>query len=221
MAPERWQLMPPRHIDWEMRPLSSAETSIRTLDAGRKELTIRHAELEGVTPEMLLWWFQHLEETMEWHGTMQSRYHVWHPIDHIHLSVERLSPDGSVGPGAKWHIVEALGGNLSFLLDEEPDVVRLDTGGITLQGRVLGQTLLRLEHTFTPTRSGARYETRMRVGLSAAFLSRVSRALLRRRFSDAKAEAWLKHNIEEVGNLPHFLPQLYESYTLKPSAVNS
>jgi hypothetical protein len=51
----------------------------------------------------------------------------------------------------------------------------------------------------------------MRVGLSSAFLRPISGALLRRRFSDAKAEAWLKHNVEEVGNLPHFLPKLHAS----------
>ncbi len=211
MTHERWQLLPPRSIDWKMRSVSDAETSVRPSDQGRKELMIWHEELEGVTPEMLLWWFQHLEETMEWHEAIVPRYHVWHPIDHIHFSVERRAPDGSVGPGTKWHIVEALGSNLDFLLDESPDVVRLDTGGITLEGRALGQTLLRLEHTFTPTPLGTRYETRMRVGLSSAFLRPISRALLRRLFSDAKAEAWLKHNVEEVGNLPHFLPKLYGS----------
>ena len=83
------------------------------------------------------------------------------------------------------------------------------TSGITLVGRALGQTLLRLEHSFTPTPLGTRYKTLMRVGLSSAFLRPISRALLQRRFSDAKAEAWLKHNIEEVGNLSHFLPKLY------------
>ena len=108
MTRQRWQLLPPRPIDWEMRSLSSAETSIRTMDDGRKELLIRHEELEAVTPEMLLWWFHHLEETMEWHGAIVPRYHVWHPIDHIQFSVERRAVDGSVGPGAKWHIVEAL-----------------------------------------------------------------------------------------------------------------
>jgi len=216
MAHEQWKLLPPRRIDWEMRPVSSAETSVRTLDDGRKELMIRHKELEVVSPEMLLWWFHHLEETMEWHGAVVPRYHVWHPIDHIHFSVERRAPDGSVGPGAKWHIVEAFGGNLDFLLDERPNVIRLDTGGITLEGRALGQTLLRLEHTFTPTPLGTLYETRMRVGLSSAFLRPISRALLQRRFSDAKAEAWLKHNIEEVGNLSHFLPKLYVNEAVSP-----
>jgi hypothetical protein len=216
MAHERWKLLPPRPFDWEMRAISSAETSVRTLDDGRKELTIRHEELHAVTPEMLFWWFQHLEETREWHGEEVPRYHVWHPIDHIHFSVEKRAPDGSVGPGAKWHIVEAFGGNLDYLLDERPDVIRLDTGGITLEGRAFGQTLLRLEHTFTPSPLGTRYETHMRVGLTSTFLRPISRALLRRRFSDAKAKAWLKHNIEEVGNLPHFLPKLYANEAIAP-----
>lgn len=29
-------------------------------------------------------------------------------------------------------------------------------------------------------------------------------------FSQTEGEAWLKHAIEEMGNLEHFLPQFYE-----------
>jgi hypothetical protein len=29
-------------------------------------------------------------------------------------------------------------------------------------------------------------------------------------FFDGKGQAWLKHNIEEMGNLENFLPELYE-----------
>ena len=29
-------------------------------------------------------------------------------------------------------------------------------------------------------------------------------------FPDGKGQAWLKHNIEEMGNLENFLPELYE-----------
>jgi len=211
MPHQQWQLLPPRRIDWAMRSLSSAETAVKTLDDGRLELTIRHAELEGVTPEMLVWWFRHLEETMDWHGAILPRYHVWHPIDHIQFAVVSRAQDGSVGPGARWHIVEALGADLNFLLDEVPEVVRLDTGGITLKGRALGQTLLRLQHDFSLSPGGTRYDTRMLLGLSSALLRPISRALLRQRFSEAKARAWLKHNIEEVGNLPYILPKLYAS----------
>ena len=53
MAATRWKPLPPRPINWEMKPLSSAETGVKTLADGRLELTIRHDVLKGVTPAML------------------------------------------------------------------------------------------------------------------------------------------------------------------------
>lgn len=63
--------------------------------------------------------------------------------------VQRLS-DGSVGAGAKFHIVEAFGGNPKHLLDSVLDVTRLDEGGIVLEVRRGGQTVARLQHEFLP-----------------------------------------------------------------------
>jgi len=205
---KRPELLPPRTIDWEMRPLSSAKTAIRTLDDGRLELTISHARLPGVTPAMLHWWFRTASETMEWKGKTCPRYHVWHPVDHISLTVVRRSPDGTVGPGSRFHIVEAFGGNPDFMVDQVVDVPRLDEGGISLEVRALGQPVMQLSHTFTPEGDGTRYDTRMLLG-ATGFLRPVAALMRRRRFPPEKARAWLKHNVEEVGNLPHFLPALY------------
>src|SRR6185369_15268054 len=104
-AMARWgrntAIPPPRPIPWTMKRVESAETEMRLLPDGRLHLHIRHEVLRGVTPAMLVWWFQHLEGTIELQGRSWPRYHIWHPVDHIAIRYARRRPDGSVGPGAQ------------------------------------------------------------------------------------------------------------------------
>lgn len=206
------KLLAPREIDWKMRRVDSAETSMATLGDGRVELVIDHALLNDVTPTMLHWWFTTLSEDMEWKGRIIPRYHVWHPVDHISFQVVRRSPDGSVGPGSRFHITEAFGGNLNYLIDQVVDIPRLDESGITLEQRRFGTVVMRLSHTFTAMPGGTLYHTRMLLGAERGLLMKPLSHMIRDRiFSAERRQAWIKHNIEEVGNLCHFLPSLYVS----------
>jgi hypothetical protein len=169
---------------------------------------------------MLGWWFRNIEGTMEYMGQTYSRYLVWHPIDHIHYEVARRSPDGTAGPGARFMIVEAFGGNLDYLIDSVADVPKNDDNGITLSVRKFGLEVMRLEHTFTPVQGGTLYESRMCVGTTAVVARPVVNHLIRTRlFTEPKARAWLKHNVEEVGNLEFFLPALYAQHAGQPSST--
>ena len=134
---------------------------------------------------------------MEHMGQTYPRYLVWHPIDHIHYELARRAPDGTAGPGAQFHIVEALRANLDYLVDSVADVPKNDDSGITLSVRKFGVEVVRLEHTFTPVPEGTLFKSRTRV---------VTKAV-----PEAMGRAWLKHNVEEVGNLEYFLPALYAS----------
>jgi hypothetical protein len=211
MALTKWKLLPPRPFDWTMKPLQSAETGVKTLDDGRLELTIRHDLLKGVTPAMLGWWFRNFDGTMEHMGQTYPRFHVWHPVDHIHFEVARRAPDGTAGPGARFFIVEAFGGNPNYLVNSCADVLKNDDTGIRLSVRRFGLEVMRLEHTFTPVPDGTLYQSRMHVGTKTA-LARfpVNRWAMPRIFGVEMGRAWLKHNVEEVGNLEFFLPALYE-----------
>jgi hypothetical protein len=161
---------------------------------------------------MLGWWFRNIEGTMEHMGQTYPRYLVWHPIDHIHYEVERRAPAGTAGPGARFHIVEAFGANLDNLVDSVADVAKNDETGLVLSARKFGMELMRLEHRFTPVPGGTLYESRMHVGTKAVPVRFLVNPLIRRRvFTEAKGRAWLKHNVEEVGNLESFLPALYAS----------
>jgi hypothetical protein len=42
-------------------------------------------------------------------------------------------------------------------------------------------------------------------------LSTITR-LVRKHVLSTKLAAWYRHNVEEVGNLPHFLPELYAEH---------
>ena len=46
-----------RPILWPLRPASSAQVTDEVLGTGQRRITIRHAPLHGVTPEMLSWWY--------------------------------------------------------------------------------------------------------------------------------------------------------------------
>ena len=58
--------------------------------------------------------------------------------------------------------------------------------------------------------AGAHYVTVMDLGVRSAMLGSVNR-IVRQRFPDDKVRAWVKHNIEEVGQLEYLLPQLPSS----------
>ena len=117
MGTRKWRVLPPRPIPWTMKPLSSAKTWERTLPDGRRELRIQHDLIRGVTPRMLAWWYRNIEGEMELGGKTYPRYLIWHPIDHVHYRVVRRLSDGSVGVGARFHVVEALGGDPGYLID--------------------------------------------------------------------------------------------------------
>ena len=213
MTSTKWKLLPPRPFNWTMKPLDSAQTGVRTLDDGRLELTIRHDILKGVTPAMLGWWFRNVEGTMEHMGQTYPRYLVWHPIDHIHFAVVRRAPDGTAGPGARFHLVEAFGASPSHLINSVADIPKNDDTGVTLSVRKFGLEVMRLEHTFTPVKGGTLYRSRMRVGTKAVPARFLVNPLIRSRFfTEATGRAWLKHNVEEVGNLEFFLPALYAAH---------
>jgi hypothetical protein len=152
---------------------------------------------------MLRWWFENLGEYMSFEGRTYPRYLLWHPRDHIHWSLARRAPDGGSGQGAYFRIVDAFAANPAYAIDSTEYVERLDTDGIALVRHIAGLEVFRLEHRFGETAHGARYNSRMRVGVASGPLRWPFNRLVRPRvFSDAMGAAWLTHNVEEVGSKP-------------------
>ncbi len=206
-------LPPPIEIPWTMKPLESAETSTERLPDGRMRWSIVHDILHGVTPQMLVWWFKHMDGDVEIAGTSIPRYRAWHPRDHVALTYVRKADDGSnMGPGSQMRIQEYFARNPEWYVDIVDDVIQLDERGFIHVHEVAGIEVARMEYTFERTPAGTLYRNCLVAGMTAPILRAPFNALIRPRLlSDAMGHAWLTHNVEEVGNLEHFLPELFEA----------
>ena len=221
-----WKPLSPLMFNWKMKPLSSAKTNIQVLANRQFELTISHDILKGVTPQMLDWWFCHIDGTLGYRGQTYPRYRMWHPLDHIHYKDLSHAPDGSGRAGTRRHIVEAFGANKRFLVNIIDRVIQLDDRGILLSteqsgisfgiGSILAPVPLQfssLEHQFIPVSNGTRYESRLVIGVNSIIGKFVVNPIIRPFFIGYEmAQAWLKHNVEEVGNLEFFLPSLFNKF---------
>lgn len=220
----QWRTQPVRPFPWRMKPLTSAATNLRILADGRRELTIAHDVIKGVTPAMLHWWFCHIDGEMCYAGQRYPRYQVWHPVDHIYYKELTRAADGTGSTGTRRQIVEAFQGNPRHLINIVDRVVHLGDDGILLSTEAagiqlpgLGNLLLplpagisTLEHRFTAVANGTRYASRLLIGSPTRLGPWLLNPLLRRFvMDDAMARAWLQHNIEEVGNFEFFLPPLW------------
>ncbi|MCB0123830.1 MAG: hypothetical protein KDE58_16365 [Caldilineaceae bacterium] len=214
----------PRPFGWRMKPLTSAQTTMRLLANGRRELTIVHDLIRGVTPAMLHWWFCHIDDVMVYAGQTYPRYLVWHPTDHIYYRDLTRATDGSGHVGTTRQIVEAFQGNPRYLINivdrvshlgDDGILLTTEAAGIALPG--IGNLLLplpagisTLEHRFLPQPNGTRYESRLLLGAPGKVGALALNPCLRHFvMNDSHARAWLQHNVEEVGNFEYFLPALW------------
>ena len=210
----KWSLLPPRPVSWVMKPLSSARIEETVLPDGRIRLHIEHDLLRGVTPQMLVWWWRNISGEMELQGRSYPRYLIWHPIDHIHFEAITRLPDGSVGPGAVFHIVEALGADMKNLIDARLHLQELHDKGAVVEVRTLGQTVMQIRGQFLLKEGGTQLISTMTLGFSGWWGELgLSQWLVDRCFSPARRKAWLKHSVEEIGNLQFFLPDLYDRHS--------
>ena len=200
----------PLPLAWSPKPLCSARTTDTRLPDGRRELTIEHDLIRGVTPRMIHWWFTHIAGTMEVDGREWPRYRVWHPRDHIHWALARPTREGAAGRGAAFRIVAAFGHDPAHYVDTTDEVEKLDETGIRLVRWLGGTVIGSLEHWFSPAPEGTHYRSRMLLGTGVPIVrGPINGALRRWIFTEAMGPAWLKHNVEEVGNFEQFLPGLY------------
>jgi hypothetical protein len=196
-------------ITWTCKPVESARQGVQLLDDGRIYCWIEHELIAGVTPKMLVWWFKHVEGDMTFGGRRLPRYRVWHPRDHVSIAYSRRNSDGSVGVGSVIHITEMLGANPNYLVDIETEIVKLDEAGFAHRPRFHGLRLAQMDYEFRATDEGTLYYNSLTVGFRG-IAGRLVNPLIRRfAFDESRGHAWIKHNIEEVGNFESFLPALY------------
>lgn len=205
----RLPLPPARPVVHPVRNLTSAVTTLRDLPGHRRRMTIDHQPLTGVTPEMLRWWFSSIGGDMVYAGDRVPKYLVWHPLDHIHWELARPAPDGGVGEGSRFRIVEAFQRRSEFYVDTTDIVEKLDGTGIRLVRRIAGVLVLQLEHTWSRGDGRTHYVSVLDIGARARCYRPINWYLNQHVFPVEMARAWLRHNVEEVGLLEHFLPELH------------
>ena len=102
------------------KQLDSAEAFFTYHQDGTYEAYIRHAPMRGVTPEMLIWFFKHLDcytrynpYTKNFDGPEVSVYKLWHLRDHI--AITQIKPgkheedkDSAIAYGSTFQIEETL-----------------------------------------------------------------------------------------------------------------
>ncbi len=155
---------------------------------------IANHEIQRVTPEMIDWWWDHIDTT--------ERYKLWHPTDHI--SFEWLvSPDnGHVG--AVQGIVESFGGAFASPIEirwEDGTNADAEYGHVLLASSTMeGVSAADLMHEYEEAPFGTRLRTHFH-------------------FPPGPPEEFIKavyqHNKEEMRNFSTFLPDLYRSETGK------
>lgn len=206
----RLPIPPPRRLPWPLKPFESAVTSLAHDRYGRTVMKIEHDRVAGLTPEMVAWWFRNIGGEIEVDGQVLDRYLVWHPFDHILWKLANRSPDGAVGVGSKFRIVEAFGANPEHYIDIVDEVVRLDASGITLVGRSFGVEISRLSHDFFAAEGGTHYRSTLTIGVGFPVIGPLVNSIIRRTiFPEAMGRGWLRHNVEEVGLLEHIVPSIY------------
>ena len=199
----------PLSVPWQLKPVLSAQSGVETLADGRKRYWVKHEVLKGVGPSMLAWWFTHFAEgEVEIQGRPFDRYRVWHPFDHVYARYVRRTPDGLGGPGTQIALCEYLARNPRFRIEATSTVEKVDETGFIHKVMRGGIQLARMEHVFTETDTGTQDENCLIVP-GSPLLVPLARFLLPRLMPADKGEAWLKHSIEEMGTLEHFLPELY------------
>ena len=200
----------PLEINWKRKPVESARSGLEVLPDGRIRCWIEHDVIRNVTPEMLVWWFGHLEGDVEIGGAKYNRYRVWHPRDHVSLEYVKRNPDGSVGVGSVIHLVEMLDAQPKYLVDVYTEITKLDETGYRHTPRVHGLKVAVMTYEFERVPEGTLYHNNIMVGARGLLGKLINPFIRRFVFDEANGRAWIKHNIEEVGNFEFFLPDLYQ-----------
>ena len=178
---------------------SSPDMVYKELLQGKTVALVVEHELHSVTPEMIDWWWDNMDN---------DTYRLWHPQDHLALEWQ-IPPLQAGHAGAISMACEKISDVPAQILRirwEEPKAAPITTIYSHVNvGSILGPgpediPLGCIVHEYEETS----YGTRMRS--TFAFPAGVPPEFL---------DSLRKHNIVEMGRFPEFLPQLYRQKTGK------
>jgi len=206
---------------FDMRNVDSARVHTGERADGRLEARIAHAPLRNVTSAMLVWWFETfpdgpdaVEEDVSTRKTARvgnkdvPLYWLWHPIDHFIVRLTKPAPNGAPGLSEGAHVT--LKETILETVEVHGLVDGMNRDGVHLTLKRGPFRVGDLRHTFVDTEGGLEYRSRLIAGSTLPVIGQIlNRVVKRTVFTPAMLERWLRHNVEEVGNFEHFLPQLY------------
>ena len=200
----------PRHFPWPSADYTKASYSHEVLPDGRVRLSITHLPLEGITPEMLAWWYQVLPiSSVEVQGKTYPFYHLFHLTEHGKVWVTEPATDGSPGMdiGALVARQEWFG---PFDSEGAGRITEFSARGMTVRPEVAGLWLGEIRHIYEATPTGSRYRVESLIGVDWPLIAPAVNWLLRTTtFKEAMLREWERHQIEEVAMLRYFLRTLY------------
>jgi hypothetical protein len=201
---------PPRRIPWPLPDASQAAAAHTILPDGRIYLAIEHRPLPGVTPEMLAWWYRVLPlSQVEFDGALRPMYHLFHPTEHGRIWIEQPAVDGQPGVGSGGVVArfEWFG---PFDSEGAARVIELSPQRFVTRPEMAGVSFGEIRHSWGDSPQGATYTVDTIIGVDWPIIGPAINALLRwHMFGEPMLREWQRHQVEEVGLLPHFLPVLY------------
>lgn len=159
------------------------------------DLVIEH-ELRDVTPQMIDWWWQQAA----------AFYKMWHPKDHVSMRRELVTVKPGTEPIRVSRVIEAIDEFPAVEFFLRPDDPR-SSPIPTVYGNSRASSFVDSEYKayawLLHDYKAASYGTKMRS--TFRFPARTPEQFLK---------AMRKHNQEEMGQLPVFLPELYKKENL-------
>jgi hypothetical protein len=216
-----FEIEAPRPHFWDYPKVSEAKYHTEINAEGKLVIELEHPILKGVTPEMISWWYRNLASGK---ATIQGKeyefYHLFHLSEHGQTRVIEPATDGSngMGVGALVYRQEKFG---PFLSKGMGRVLSFDSNGFTVSPVLGPLSFGTIEHHFEPKEDGTLYRVKTILGSDAPVIGRILSLYIRtKQFPPEVVQEWIRHQVEEVGSLSHFLPELFHEQVKTASHGN-
>lgn len=198
----------------QRRSVREDQYSITENKYGQLIVKVHHDVIPGITPAMLLWWYQYIGQTVEYNGAQCPMYYILLPDEHDGIQVSNKDAKGRARVGSIYHLKETfhLDGK-EYPLVSKVRISKIDTEGVKYVARRFGFKVATVSHKWIFEADGTRIISTFVLGSKMKFkpLRDLINKQARKEMPVLALHAWVKHNVEELGNLPNVLPLFYQS----------
>jgi len=200
----------PRDLPWQLPDYRLAKTHWEVLAHGKIHTSVEHFFLEGITPDMVAWFYQQLPiSTIAYKGVTYPLYHIFHPTEHGALRVVAAAPDGTPGMASGAIIArdEWFG---PYDSRGAARIIELSPSGMLAIPQFAGMQIGEVKHSFAGVNGGTVYRVDTIIGSNLPVIGRLLNFCIRSWvFHPQMLEQWQRHQVEEVASLQFFLAKIY------------